>query len=283
MGLAPDTYRWPRASPDGSRVVIGAGWGEAYVLRTVLLRTGAASELAGATEPVWSPDGRTVYMSGGSRPLASLVAQVPDGSLAPDTLQLFERGDAWPTAASADGRWLAYYGATLGSGGREEATDPGDLMFLDLDTLSSRRIRIPGAQKGARFSPDGRWVAFQSTENGALEVYVRPWPAMDARYPISNGGGAEPLWSPDGRTLYYRYGDAVMQAPITVRDGAIERVPPTMLFTGNFGTDRFGDLSWDIGPDGRFLMLRPVRGERIDLRVALNWIDDIRARLARAQ
>jgi hypothetical protein len=106
---------------------------------------------------------------------------------------------------------------------------------------------------------------------------------MDARYPISDDGGAEPLWSPDGRTLYYRHGNAVMQAPIPVRDGAIERAAPTTLFTGNFGTDGFGDLSWDIAADRRFLMLRPVAGERIDVRVALNWIDDIRARLARAQ
>jgi hypothetical protein len=56
--LEPDTYRWPRVSPDGDRVAIAAARGEAHVIRTVLLRTGAASELDGESEPVWSVDGR---------------------------------------------------------------------------------------------------------------------------------------------------------------------------------------------------------------------------------
>jgi Tol biopolymer transport system component len=284
VGLEPAAYRGPRASPDGSRIAIGTGWGWGETqIRTTLLRTGAASDLDGITEPVWSVDSRQVFMSRGGRPFGGLLSQVFDGSAAPDTLLALDTGDAWPTGVSRDGRWLAYYGATLGSGEAGDATDPSDLMFMELDTRQSRRIRITGAQRGARFSPDGRWVAYQSTESGFEEVYIRPWPAMDTRYQISDGGGTEPLWSPDGRTVYYRQADAVMQAAITVRDGAIERAAPTMLFTGNFGTDRSGDQSWDIAPDGRFLMMRPVSGERIDLHVALNWIAEIRARLERAR
>jgi len=282
-GIEPAVYRWPRVSPDGERIAIGTGEGDTRVIRTIVTRTGAASDLDGESEPVWSRDGRHVFMSLGNRPNGGLLSQVADGSLAPDTLLAFDTGDAWPTALSPDGRWLAFYGATLGSGDAGDATDPNDLMFMDLDDRSIRRIRLPGAQRGARFSRDGTWIAYQSTESGVEEVFVRPWPAMDARYQISDGGGIEPLWSPDGRTLYYRRRDAIMRAAITVRDGAIERVPPTMLFTGNFATDRSGDQSWDMAPDGRFLMLRPVADERIDLRVALNWIEDVRARLERAQ
>jgi hypothetical protein len=71
--------------------------------------------------------------------------------------------------------------------------------------------------------------------------------------------------------------------PKTARDGAIEQTPPRLLFTGNFDVNGAGDQSWDIGPDGQFLMMRPVQDKRIDIRVALNWIADVRARLERAQ
>jgi hypothetical protein len=208
---------------------------------------------------------------------------IADGSLAPDTLLALDRGDAWATATSPDGRWLAYYGATLGSGEGSDPTDPNDLFFLDLGDRQSRRIRIGGGQKGARFSPDGQWVAYQSTEDGDEDVYVRPWPALEGKYQISTDGGTEPVWAPDGRTLYYRRGAEVVEVPITVQGGAIQRAAPTVLFTGNFFSVPTGDQSWDIDAGGRFLMLRPVPGARLDLNVTLNWIDEVRARLERAR
>ncbi|HUF70524.1 MAG TPA: protein kinase [Longimicrobiales bacterium] len=283
LGIAPGFYRWPRVAPDGNRIAFGVSLGPAGDLRTIVLRTGATARVAGGSEPVWSIDGRHVFTSRGNRPLGGLIMHIADGSRAPDTLLALDRGDAWPTGLSPDGRWLAYYGATLGAGEGSDATDPNDLMFMDLTTRESRRIRLTGAQRGARFSSDGRWVAYQSTESGGEEVYVRPWPDMDVRYQVSTDGGIEPVWAPDGNTLYYRHRDAVLEMPITLRDGAIERAAPRVLFTGNFNADRSGDQSYDIAPDGRFLMLRPVPGGRMDLKVTLNWIDDVRARLDRAR
>jgi eukaryotic-like serine/threonine-protein kinase len=284
LGIAPGSYRWPRVAPAGNRIAFGVSLGPVDEVRTTVLRSGATTRMAGrSTEPVWSLDGRHVFTSRGNRPLGGLIKHIADGSLAPDTLLALDRGDAWPTAVSPDGRWLAYYGATLGAGEGSDATDPNDLLFMDLTTRESRRIRLPGAQRGARFSPDGRWVAYQSTESGGEEVYVRPWPDVDARYQVSNDGGFEPTWAADGKTLFYRQRDAVLEVPITLRDGVIERAAPRVLFTGNFNVDRSGDQSYDIAPDGRFLMLRPVPGGRMDLQVALNWIDDVRARLDRAR
>jgi eukaryotic-like serine/threonine-protein kinase len=283
LGIAPGFYRWPRVAPDGSRIAFGVSLGPVGEVRTTVLRNGATTRVAGGGEPVWSLDGRHVFTSRGNRPLGGLIMHIADGSLAPDTLLALDRGDAWPTGVSPDGRWLAYYGATLGAGEGSDATDPNDLLFMDLTTRESRRIRLPGAQRGARFSPDGRWVAYQSTESGGEEVYVRPWPDVDARYQVSTDGGFEPIWAADGKTLFYRHRDAVLEVPITLRDGVIERAAPRVLFTGNFNIDRSGDQSYDIAPDGRFLMLRPVPGGRMDLQVALNWIDDVRARLDRAR
>jgi serine/threonine-protein kinase len=161
--------------------------------------------------------------------------------------------------------------------------DPKDLFFLDLTNRESRRVRLPGAQRGARFAPDGRWVAYQSSESGREEVHVRPWPAMDANFPISAGGGTEPLWSPDGGELYYRRGDEVLVVGIAVQDGRLQRTSPRVLFSRRLFHDFSGDISWDLGPGGRFLMLRPVPGGRATVHVALNWIDDVRARLERGR
>jgi serine/threonine-protein kinase len=208
-----------------------------------------------------------VFTSTGNRPAGGLVVQDADGSRPPDTLLALDRGDSWPTSVSPDGRWLAYYGASLGSGDERDALDPKDLFFLDLTNRESRRVRLPGAQRGARFAPDGRWVAYQSSESGREEVHVRPWPAMDANFPISAGGGTEPLWSPDG----------------AVQDGRLQRTSPRVLFSRRLFHDFSGDISWDLGPGGRFLMLRPVPGGRATVHVALNWIDDVRARLERGR
>ncbi len=282
VGLDARYYRWPRVSPDGMRIAFSTAT-DLGGLHTAVVRSGAMFPISGWSEPVFSSDGRHVFTSRGNRPLGGLIRNVADGSRAPDTLLAVDRGDTWPTDASRDGRWLAYYGATLGTGEGTDASDLNDLMFMDLSTRESRRLRLPGAQRGARFSPDGRWVAYQSTEKGTADVFVRPWPELDAGYQISSGGGTEPLWAPDGKSIYYRHRDQVIEVPISVRDGAIERGAPRVLFAGVFHVDRSGDQSWDIARDGRFLMLRPVPGGHLELAVTLNWIGEVRARLERAR
>ncbi|MDH5805171.1 MAG: serine/threonine-protein kinase [Gemmatimonadota bacterium] len=285
-GMPPELYRWPRMSPEGGRIVGGSYRTDRVRGRGIVvwsIDSGTRALLAGHSEPVWSPDGSRAYVSTGGRPFGGIMVQVADGSRPPDTLVALDRGDSWPTAASRDGRWLAYYGATLGSGTGADAEDPNDLFFLDLESLESRRVSISGAQRAARFSPDGRWVAYQSTERGGNHVIVRPWPAMDAIYQVSDEGGTEPIWSPDGRALYYRLGERVMAVSVTAEAGTFQAAPPRTLFSGNFAHDASGDQSWDLAPDGRFIMVRPVPGGRAQVEVALNWIDDVRARLDRAQ
>jgi eukaryotic-like serine/threonine-protein kinase len=271
LGLPSALYRWPRVSPDGKRLAVSEGrpQDERDLIVRDLVR-GSVTPLAGSTEPVWSPDGSHVYMSRANRPHGGLVAQVADGSRPPDTLVAIDQGDAWPTSASRDGRWLAWYGATSGSGGDGDATDPNDLFFTDLSNRESRRVRLAGRQRAARFSPDGRWVAYQSTESGReQDVYVRPWPSMDASYRISDGGGTEPIWSRDGRELYYRHGSDVMVVTVGVRDAAFERGAPRLLFSGPYLADGSGDQSWDLAPDGRFLMQRAPPGSRATVRARL--------------
>jgi Tol biopolymer transport system component len=280
LGLPHRAYRWPRVSPSGTRIVARPLAEPRMVIHD--LRTGTQVSLDGYTEPVWLPDETAIITSLGNRPGGGLGIQRADASRGLDTLLAITDGDAWPTDVSRDGKWLAWYGATYSEGTALASTDPNDLFVMDLATRESRRIPLAGEQRGARFSPDGRWLAYQSTESGRLGIHVRPFPALDANWVISTDGGEEPLWSADGRTLYYRRSGAVMAVGLTMRGTTLDRAPARELFRGAYLRDHFGDISWDIGRDGRFLMLRPVRGSRQQVEVMLHWIEDVRARLGRA-
>jgi serine/threonine-protein kinase len=282
VGLPPNHYRWPRLSPDGRSLVVGIdGGADRPTILAFDIGSGASTRLQGYSEPVWSADGRRIAMSTGNRPLGGIILQMADASRAADTLLSLTTGDAWPTAASADGSWLAFYGATLGGGG--DAGDLDDLFFLNLADREMRRFPMPRTQRGARFSPDGGWVAYQSAESGRDEVHVRPWPAMDADYIVSTDGGTEPAWSADGRVLFYRRSREMVATTLTADEGAFRRSTPRVLFSGAFSHDQSGDVSYDVGPDGRFLMRRPVAGGRASVEVVLNWIAGVRERLERGQ
>lgn len=130
-----------------------------------------------------------------------------------------------------------------------------------------------------------RWIAYESNESGRSEVYVQPWPALDAQVVVSNGGGREPVWSRDGRRLFYRnaarvFAIDVLPGPPTA---TFANSPPREVLRGNWFSDPYGDQSWDVAPDGRFLFLRPAAGSRVEVKVVRNWIAEVEAALAVAE
>jgi hypothetical protein len=142
-----------------------------------------------------------------------------------------------------------------------------------VDTAGNRRMIIggPGVQRNPRFSPDGRWIAYESLETGEANIYVQPWPALDRKWPISTGGGREPLWGPRGEELFYRTGNKVMAVPVGSGTD-FQAGAPRELFQGRFWSEPSGDYSYDISPDGRrFLMIEPDTTERTEVRVIVNW------------
>jgi len=160
----------------------------------------------------------------------------------------------------------------------EQDSETGwDIEILD---LSGERVARPllGTrfdETGPAISPDGRWLAYESNESGRAEIYVRPFPDVDAgKWPVSTGGGQSPTWGPDGEELFYRAGTAMLGVPVQI-EPRFQAGPATVLFEGPYYADQH--KAYDLAPDGqRFLMLKPpdpMLGARTSARlvVVLNW------------
>jgi Tol biopolymer transport system component len=141
-------------------------------------------------------------------------------------------------------------------------------------------------ERAGQFSPDGRWVAYVSTESGRHEIYVRPFPgqpsagAVDARaggqWQVSTAGGIQPRWRRDGKELYYIAPDGkLMAAPIVVNGATLEPGAPVALFQTRIwggGTDAYYREQYDVASDGRFL-INVTTGEATasPITLILNW------------
>jgi hypothetical protein len=128
--------------------------------------------------------------------------------------------------------------------------------------------------KNARFSPDGRWVAYGSNESGRWEIYVTSFPDAHGKWQISNGGGDQPKWRSDGRELFYITPDGkIMAAPVTV--GAnFDAGTVSVLFQANpremVATSE--QVTYDVSKDGeRFLINTRLKTGTTPMSIVLNW------------
>jgi Tol biopolymer transport system component len=181
---------------------------------------------------------------------------------------------------SADGRWLVLRTetSTRGAGDIVAVRTAGDSTPVPM--AASQFTELSPA-----LSPDGRWLAYVSNEAGKAEVYVRPFAAGDAgRWQVSNDGGSSPVWSRDGRELYFiNWGGEVVAG--AVAPGPTFTVPALKPL---FSATRFGPQIYhqvfDVSSDGRFVFIgSPAAGtERPPQLVEVdNWFRDLKSRLAR--
>jgi Tol biopolymer transport system component/predicted Ser/Thr protein kinase len=269
VGASADFVRM-NLSPDGREVAVDRGdprpgtfhlW--AYDLERSVetrLTSGRGNEFG----PVWLPDGSAVVYSGadtsGTAHLFSKdLATGAEKELLPRTeFQL-------ASDVSPDGRFVAFLQRGQHGGNTDLWTLPlaGERKPLPL-------IRSPFNEAGARFSPDGRYVAYASDESGSDEAYVAPFPTTGAKTRVSTGGGRLPHWSRDGHELFYLSDDGhLVSAPVRLAQ-SLEIGTPMPLFALRENT------SWtdfDVSPDGKkFLAIVPeVVGDAQPLTVVMNW------------
>lgn len=152
----------------------------------------------------------------------------------------------------------------------------GDIGMLSMDRPWQALLQTEASEVSPAVSPNGAWLAYASDQSGQVEVYVERFPELGDRQQVSTGGGGEPLWSPDGRELFYRVGDAMMAVAID-GDDALSVGDTEVLFEGTYVGGIEGSRRYDISPDGqRFLMIKPLAAVSENasvpqVTVVLNW------------
>jgi Tol biopolymer transport system component len=255
-----------RISPDGRTVsftrVVNANndvW-LIDVMRGVLRRL--TSDPADDLSPIWSPDGRHVaYRSRKGKGNQNIFRKAVDGT-GDDELLVESQENKGPLDWSRDGGYLLYYA--------ESAKTGNDIYALSLNDRKSVPVVVTNADEGnARFSPDGRWIAFSSNETGRSEIYVQPFPGTGRKSaPISTNGGSAPQWRSDGKEIFYLGADnRVMAVPVTLRpNAAVEAEAAVPLFSLRPGAE------FQAADGQRFLVDGPTEGSSaMPITVILNW------------
>jgi Tol biopolymer transport system component len=151
------------------------------------------------------------------------------------------------------------------------------LVALDGDRTPHQLFPTSAGESDGQFSPDGKWVAYQASVSSRQEIYVSPFPGPGPRHQISTDGGTEPLWSRDGRELFYQNGAKLMSVSVTPGAGWSSSAP-RVVNEGRFLRSINGNTPWSVSHDGtRFLRIQFVEQERaithIDL--VLNWFSEV--------
>jgi dipeptidyl aminopeptidase/acylaminoacyl peptidase len=266
-------------SPNARSLAVTVLRGAAQDIWVKQLPTGPFSRLTfGDTahfRGAWSGDGRSVlYISDLGAGAGDPVLRRADGTGAPEVM-LHAKMTFGQVGQTRDGRWLVLRRSTAEAGGGDlYAVKTGDTTLVPLVTSPAREL-------SPAVSPDGRWLAYSSDESGTAEIYVRPFPdASTARWQVSANGGANPVWSRDGRELFYVNGRGEMTTVALKPGPTFSPGEPRPLFSVSQYSVNNNAGVFDISPDGkRFLMIRPVAGlGETELVVVQNWFEELKQR-----
>ena len=226
--------------------------------------------------PLWTPDGnRIVYVSS-----SGLYWKAADGTGEAEKLASASGRRLLPWSWSKDGKTLVLFELVY-------APLQNDIGMLSLegDHVRKELLQDKYYQNRPRISPDGKWIAYGCYESGKPEVNVRPFPEVNkGNWQVSTSGGDTPLWSPDNRELFYHNGDAVIAVPVET-EPTFKPGKPTVLFRGKYSHALPDWSTWDIGPDGRFLMLKEATstGKSAEaprkINVVVNWFEELKQRV----
>jgi serine/threonine-protein kinase len=273
----PALYENLRFSPDGTRlamVVDEQGRPDVWIYD---LRRGTMTRLTAGessfTNVAWSPDSRYVFF--GSLTNGMFWARA-DGAGEPRSLTVSKAVQA-PWSISSDGKRLAYF----------EIAGAPQLWTTPLEETNGQMksgkpepfLKSRFADFNPAFSPDGKWLAYYSSATGSNEVFVRAFPDSGGRWQISNNGGINPVWSPNGHDLLYQSGDQIMAAAYTATGDTFQQEKPRLWLS------KIGGSAWDLAPDGkRVAVVTPVDNpgapkQDHEVVFLFNFFDELRRRV----
>ena len=274
---AKDGFQSPRLSPEGRRVAVSIQEGSNLGLWTYEFERGTRLRLTttgSSRRTVWSPDGTQVAFYSTPERAAEQDLYVVASTGGEPTRLLERPGLQFPDTWSPDGRVLVFEELEVGTVRR-------DLWVLPVGEAARPLLATRFYERGAVFSPDGKWLAFVTDESGRDEVYIQPFPGPGAKVPMSNNGGLQPMWSRDGRELFYREGDWMMAVAVTLDPFKVGGPRKLFEFPGTtYNLDQnFAD--YDVAPDGRFLAIQADTAAPDEIHVVLNWTEELRRALGR--
>ena len=263
----------PEVSPDGRRLAVGRfdnNNGDVWLLDIARgIRTrftlGAAPERA----PVWAPDGSRIVFQSNQKGVDNLYIK-QTGGIGGEEMLLESAQNKEPADWSRDGRYLLYH--------TDDSKTGADLWALP---LVGDRKPFPVAQGNSselqgQFSPDGRWIAYESDESGRFEIYVQPFPEPSRRWQISANGGTQPRWRADGKEIFFIGPNGQMMASAIIVNGAgIEPGASVQLFTTQIpeGARTGTKQQYVVSADGQRFLIRTAPQETVTspLTLILNW------------
>jgi eukaryotic-like serine/threonine-protein kinase len=277
LAAPPHSYLFPHLSPDGRRVAVSIIEQESQTWLYDLSReTLSRFTFEGSQNynSVWTPDGKRVAFESNNSGVPNIFWQLADGSGGLERLTTSPNINA-PVSWSPDGQLLAF-GEVITATGQ-------NIWILRMNDRKVFSLHKTGFNENeARFSPDGRWLAYVSDESGRVEVYVQPYPGQGGKWQISTEGGTEPVWNRNGRELFYRSGDKMMAVDVSTQPGFAASTP-RMLFEGRYEHPPVPLHNFDVSPDGQhFLMLKPVDQEQAaptQINVVLNWFEELKQKV----
>jgi serine/threonine-protein kinase len=298
LQAAPGFYASPRFSPDGKRLAFSMSGrsSQGIFIQDIWVQDldrGTVSRLTSLPgtndSPVWTADGSSIIFRSVSQPNPGIYSVRTDGAGEARRLADLSTG-VFPSSVSPDGKRLATWDLTSRDtvwtapvengrdGPRLGKAEPFVQTTFDPPVLVARSVPA--------FSPDGRWLAYSSLESGLIEIYVRPFPGPGGKWRISTGGGTHPVWSRNGRELFFvaRPSNKIMAATYEVIGDTFLPGEPTAW------SDKpvlgLGELSaFDIAPDGkRFAAVLYADGTAeqkpaTNLTLLLNFFDELRRRV----
>ena len=289
LGAAPGVYASPRVSPDGKQIAYAAGQAlnAAELLGSDIWRmdvsTGRTSRVTAnrsSDHPVWSRDGSEIYFSRGVIDRNEYAVALTPGAKPRIVFQASGRVYAVDVGP-------AHGHLVFGVGGPTSL----DLGIAPMDSMDKPAVFAAGPYREAtpRLSPDGRFVAYESARSGVNEIYIRPITGNGEEVRVSTAGGLDPVWSPNGRELFFVAGAGsgeVSGSPTSQLMAARVTTSPKVAVTGvrplfplRLYMSMVGRSSYDVFPNGDFLLLAmqsdSTASRSAPLVVRTNWASSL--------
>ena len=279
-GASEEGYIDPSLSPDGKKIAMAIAADDgAFHVWTYDIERETPTRLTfegNNTKPWWTPDGKSIVFSSIRDGQGAIYIMAADGTGEERLVHTIEGVTVEPSDVSPDGRvTMIVYGSNR-----------SDISVKSLDDLGSEATVFSGGESAelhGAMSPDGKWMAYTSDETDSYDVFVRPFPGPGGRWQISKDGGIRPMWSRDGKRLFYRHGRRLYGVDVEVGEDGAFRPGSQKLILEDLPRAQLA-ISYGVSLEGDAVLVpEPVgdTGTPDEITVVVNWLDQMERILAR--